>query len=397
MVIGGALLIFSLTLGDGTHEQWIDSAVRMGSGHVLIQTPRFQASRKIEDRLSSRSRMLAEIALAKDGITEHVVTISPRLAISGLASSPTGARPVQIMGIVADAESEFTVLNDKVVEGRYLIPADGRAAYVAAGLAESLDLQIDSRLVLTAQDTDGEIASLLVRVLGIFRTGIPEIDYSLVHIPLSTAGQWLSTSSEEVSTIAILLDSVNSVQSVTSALQHELKDILAEGTIKVMSWRDANPEVDAAVKIDNFGNYMFQSILFTIIALSIVNTVLMSVLQRYREFGVLQALGLTPLQTGSVVLIEGLILSIVNSVSGIALGLFVTWYFWGDGMDISALSSEEWSFAGIVMDPLIIPSFRLVRVIQSLVFIMSVGVLASVYPAIRASTIDVAEAMKFER
>ena len=397
MVIGGALLIFSLTLGDGTHEQWIDSAVRMGSGHVLIQTPRFQASRKIEDRLSSRSRMLAEIALAKDGITEHVVTISPRLAISGLASSPTGARPVQIMGIVADAESEFTVLNDKVVEGRYLIPADGRAAYVAAGLAESLDLQIDSRLVLTAQDTDGEIASLLVRVLGIFRTGIPEIDYSLVHIPLSTAGQWLSTSSEEVSTIAILLDSVNSVQSVTSALQHELKDILAEGTIKVMSWRDANPEVDAAVKIDNFGNYMFQSILFTIIALSIVNTVLMSVLQRYREFGVLQALGLTPLQTGSVVLIEGLILSIVNSVSGIALGLFVTWYFWGDGMDLSALSSEEWSFAGIVMDPLIVPSFRLVRVIQSLVFIMSVGVLASVYPAIRASTIDVAEAMKFER
>ncbi len=396
MVVGGALLMFSLTLGDGTHEAWIDSAVRMGSGHVLVQAPGFQTSRKIEDRLSSASRMLTEAALARSGITERVVTISPQLAISGLASSPAGARPVRIMGVVPGAEAEFTVLDEKVVEGRYLTPEDGRAAYVAAGLAESLDLRLGSRLVLTAQDADGEFAGFLVRVVGIFRTGVPEIDYSLVHIPLTAAGEWLGTG-DDVSTIAILLDSMDSVLPVTRALGRRLGDAVEGGALTVMSWREANPEVDAAVKIDDFGNYMFQGILFTIIALGIVNTVLMSVLHRYREFGVLQALGLTPAQTGSVVLIEGLILTLVSGVAGIALGLFVTWYFWGDGMDISGMWNEEWSFAGVVMDPVIVPSFRMARIIQGLVFMLSIGVLASVYPAIRASNINVTEAMKFER
>ncbi len=157
------------------------------------------------------------------------------------------------------------------------------------------------------------------------------------------------------------------------------------------------PELDAAVKIDDFGNYLFQGILFSIIALGIVNTVLMSVLHRYREFGVLQALGLTPRQTGSLVLIEGLILTASSGIVGIALGLFVTWYFWGDGLDISGMMNEEWSFSGVVMEPVIVPIFRMARVIQALVFILAIGALASLYPAYRATRIDVTEAMKFER
>jgi len=169
------------------------------------------------------------------------------------------------------------------------------------------------------------------------------------------------------------------------------------GAVTVMGWREAMPELDAAVKIDNFGNYLFQGIMFTIIALGIVNTVLMSVLHRYREFGVLQALGLTPGQTGSLVLIEGLILTAVSGVLGVALGLFITWFFWRDGLDISAMWSEDWSFSGVVMDPVIVPYFRFARVTQALVFMTAVGAVASLYPAYRAARIDVTEAMKFER
>jgi len=165
----------------------------------------------------------------------------------------------------------------------------------------------------------------------------------------------------------------------------------------VLGWRQAMPVLDAAVKIDDFGNYMFQGILFTIIALGIVNTVLMSVLHRHREFGVLQALGLTPGQTGSLVLTEGLVLTVVSGVLGIALGLFVTWYFFAEGLDITGMWSEEWSFSGVVMDPVIVPLFRTARMAQSLVFLLLIGALASLYPAYRASRIDVTEAMKFER
>jgi len=396
MIVGGALLMISLALGDGTHEDWITSAVRMGTGHIAIQAPGYQASRKIEDRLSASARSAAEAALADSQIAEHVLTIKPQLAVGGLASSSAGARPAQIVGVDPIQEAEFSILDDRVVDGRYLDPDDRLAAYVGTGLAEGLELRLGSRLVLQAQDAEGEIVGQLVRIVGIFRTGVPEIDQAVIHVPLATAASWLSCGSD-VTTIAVLIDSSRRLPGIRRALQRELADEIDQGRLTVIGWREAMPELDAAVKIDDLGNYMFQGILFSIIAMGIINTVLMSVMYRKREFGLLQALGLTPGQTGGLVMIEGLILTALAGIIGIGLGLFITWFFWRDGFDFSFAWEEDWTFSGVVMDPIVIPYFRVARVIQGLIFISIVGVLASLYPAFRATRIDVAEAMKFER
>ena len=134
-----------------------------------------------------------------------------------------------------------------------------------------------------------------------------------------------------------------------------------------------------------------------IIALGIVNTVLMSVMYRKREFGLLQALGFTRRQTGGLVITEGVILTAISGIVGIALGLFLTWFFFRNGLDFSFTWDENWSFSGVAMDPIIVPLFTVRRVIQSLIFILIIGTVASIYPAYRAMRIDVAEAMKFER
>jgi ABC-type lipoprotein release transport system permease subunit len=396
MIVGGALLMISLPLGDGTHEAWIESAVRMGGGHITIQNPDFRTSGKIDDRLPGDVRAAAEEALAQSGIAARVRIATPQFTLRGLASSASGARPAQIVGVDPESEAEFTILDEKATEGRYLEPGDRLAAYVGVGLVESLELRLGSRFVVTAQDADGEIAGQLLRVVGIFRSGVPEIDQALIHIPLETAGEWLQ-SGDDITNIAVLVELSGEVDGLRRDLGRELAGPIEVGALTVMGWREAMPTLDAAVRIDDFGNYLFQVILFTIIALGIVNTVLMSVLHRYREFGVLQALGLTPSQTGSLVLIEGLILTALSGVIGIALGLFITFYFWGDGLDISGMWNEEWSFSGVVMEPVIIPYFRVARVIQAFVFIVVIGALASLYPAYRAMRIDVAEAMKFER
>lgn len=388
--------MMSLPLGDGTHEAWIESAVRMGGGHITIQNPEFRRSRNLEDRLPADAREAAEDALSEPAIADRVRIATPRLTLGGLASSSAGARPAQIIGVDPTAEAEFTTLDEKLVEGRYLEPEDRLAGYVGAGLVESLELDVGSRFVVTTQDAEGEIAGQLLRVVGIFRTGVPEIDQSLVHMPLDTAGEWLG-SGDDVTNIAVLVEESGRVEGVRRDLRRELAGPIEVGVLTVMGWREAMPELDAAVRIDDFGNYLFQGILFTIIALGIVNTVLMSVLHRYREFGVLQALGLTPRQTGTLVLIEGLILTTLSGVIGIALGLFITFYFWGDGLDITGMWDEEWTFSGVVMEPVIVPYFRVARVVQALVFILAVGALASLYPAYRAMRIDVTEAMKFER
>jgi ABC-type lipoprotein release transport system permease subunit len=396
MILGGALMIFSLTLGDGGHEDWIDSGARMGSGHLSIQTPAFRLSRKIEDRLTAEARSAAEAALARAGIAPRVTAVVPQLAVGGLASSASGARPAQIVGVDPIAESDFSILDDKLIEGRYLEPDDEASAYVGAGMIEGLDLRLGSRLVLTAQGADGEIAEELVRVVGIYRTGVPEIDQTLIHIPLGTAGSWLN-SGDDVTTVAILVDRSSSVEPIARALRTELFDPIETGQLNVLTWRQSSPQLDAAVKIDDLGNYVWQGIMFGIIALGIVNTVLMSVMYRKREFGLLQALGFTPRQTGGLVMTEGLILTALSGFIGVALGLFLTWFFLRDGLDLSFTWDESFNFSGVAIDPVIVPLFTAKRIVQSLVFILIIGTVASVYPAYRATRIDVAEAMKFER
>ena len=110
----------------------------------------------------------------------------------------------------------------------------------------------------------------------------------------------------------------------------------------------------------------------------------------------LQALGLTPAETGLVVFVEGLLLTALAGVVGIILGVAVTWGFFSDGLDFSFAMDEEFTFSGIVMDPVIVPEFRMVHLFQSFLSIAIVGISASIYPAYQATKIDVGEALKFE-
>ncbi|MDG2039913.1 MAG: ABC transporter permease [Ilumatobacter sp.] len=396
MVLGGALLIFVFALGDGSHENWIDSGIRTSSGHVTVEQPEFRVSRKLEDRLTSGQRDQVEQALAMPDIAPLVVAVSSRLRVAGLASSAAGARPAQILAVDPAAEARFSTLDDQVVEGRYLEPDDRLAAFIGVGLASRLELRIGSRLVVQAQDAENDIAGQLLRVVGIFRNGVPEIDQTVVHIPLHVAGEWLG-SDQDVTNVGVVLQGSDAVAPVTSHLENTLADPITRGEVRVMGWREANPALAAAIAIDDFGNYLVFGILFLIIAFGIVNTVLMSVLHRHREFGVLQALGLTPGQTGAIVLVEGLTLTAVSGFVGVTVGLIGTWYFLGGGLDMSALVGEDMTFSGVVIDPVVVPLFRAVRIVQVVTFIAGIGAVASIYPALRAAQVDIAEAMKFER
>lgn len=392
MVVGLALLVISRALADGSHESWIDQGVRAGAGHVTIQSPAYQTSGNLSDRLTPDRVDAARAALADPRITPLVAAAAPRLSVSGLASSPTSALPVSIVGVDPSVETDFSTLPPKAVEGRYLEAGDRLDAFIGTSLAERLDLTLGSRLVLTTQDASGEIVGQLVRVRGIFRTGIPEIDEGLVHIPIETARQWLSAPGS-VTQLAILLHDSRRTPAAAAALRAALGS--AEGTV-VLSWRQTAPQLDAAVRVDDAGDYIFHGVLFAIVALAILNAILMSVLNRAREFGVLQALGLTSRETGAVVFTEGVLLTLASGVVGVALGFVITWALWRNGLDLSAFYDESISMSGIAVSPIIIPRFHLAQITQSLAFTLFVGMAASIYPAVQAARIDVAQAMKFE-
>ena len=398
MAVGGALLIFSLAVGDGGHEQWIESGVRLGNGHVTVEHPQYRVSRRIDHRLPDGVRRAAEVALQSPEIAPHVVAMSARLSVSALASSAAGSRPAQIIAVDPGAEAAFGTVDEQLVEGRYLKVDDELAAYVGTELVDGLELRIGSRFVVQAQDTGREISGQLLRVVGIFRSGVPEVDQTTIHIPLATAGDWLG-SGLDVTNVGVVLDRSSATARVAGRLERALAEPLGRDDARVMGWREADPALAAAITIDDFGNYLIQSFLFVIIAFSVVNTVLMSVMLRHREFGVLRALGLTPGQTGAMVLVEGLTLSVASGLLGVALGLLFTWGVFGNGLDMSAMMEniDQMTFSGAVVDPVIVPLFDAGRLAQIVAFILTIGAAASIYPALRAARIDVTEAIKFDR
>ncbi len=232
-----------------------------------------------------------------------------------------------------------------------------------------------------------------MRVVGTFRTGVQEMDEGIVHIPVSTARTWLGTPGA-ATTVALLLDTSRRTERVVELLRERLDG--SEG-IRVLGWPEAQPDLESGVKIDDWGDFVFHGILFAIVALAILNAVMMSVLSRQREFGILQAIGLTGFDTSVIVFLEGLFLTAASGIAGMLLGFAVTWGFFGDGFDVSTFVSSEMEFSGGIIDPVIIPVFRVDHLILSMVTIAVIGTLASLYPAWRASRLDVAEAMKVEQ
>ncbi len=392
MVIGLALLIFSRALAEGGHEQWIESAVRMGTGHVAIQAPEYLETNKLEYRLGPGAVELVEDAI--DGLdSAPVLAWTSRLTVDGLASSTASALPVRIQGVDPEKEAAFTDLDEKLQEGRYLEQDDRLRAYVGTELARRLELDVGNRFVLTAQNANGEVEGQLVRVAGIFRSGVLELDQGLIHVPIETVRNWLEAPGA-VTTTAILLEKARATDEAVDTLSRRLAD---EEGIRVMGWREAAPDLDSAIRIDDYGNYVFHVILFALVTLAILNSVLISVLGRRREFGILQAMGLTGRETGIVVFGEGLLLTAASGVVGMALGYLFTWTFFRNGLDFSTMMDGEMTFSGGIVDPVIIPVFHHVDVMLSVYSILVIGTLSSIYPAVRASRLDPAEAMKFDR
>jgi putative ABC transport system permease protein len=391
MMLGVALLIIFLAIGDGMHHQWIDAGVRLGDGYVTVETPAYRRSASLDDRLDAATFDAVARVVRNATLAERVTIAAPRLTVSALASSATSALPVRVSGVDPATEARFSALLPKIDSGRFLTPSDRLGAVVGRGLADRLGIGVGSRFVLTSQGASGEVQEQLARVVGVFATGIREVDEGVVNIPMETARQWLGVPGTATS-VAILVRDGSDVRPVIDRLAS-----LLPADVRAYSWRETSPELDAAVRLDNFGNYLFNGILLAIVALAVLEALLVSVLHRQREFGVLRAMGLAASETSMVVLAEGIALAVFSGLAGMALGFGATWLLGRHGLDLTRFVGENLSISGAVVSPVIHPVVRVARAWQGLAVVLVLGVLSSLYPMWQASRIDVAAAMQSEQ
>ncbi|MCZ6769820.1 MAG: ABC transporter permease [Acidobacteria bacterium] len=377
--LGLALLLIILGLGDGSHKQMIESAVHMGSGHVLVQQKGYLEKGGIDRLLSPEEIRSVETWSQEMKGRFPIRHILRRTFVSGLASSADGSTGVQLIGIQPQEEMQASDFDDKLIEGEFLNADDGDWVILGQGVAHNLALEVGEKLVLMAQGVDSvEIRSRLVRVRGILRTGLEERDQALALMPLGASQDFLDLGTR-VHQIALLIQDAQ--------LSEELALIGKEKfpALEVLSWGEALPQLKAFIRLDDGGSYVMNLILFLLISFTVLNTLLMSVLERGREFALLHCLGLTPGRRFVMVLVEAFFIAFLSALTGFGLGYSVHLYLSRSGLPLDLFYSGDLSAAGVAFDPVMYSHLSPARILQPMILVFVLTRLLSLVPAWRAA------------
>ncbi|MCJ7499402.1 ABC transporter permease [bacterium] len=385
IALGTALALFSIGLGDGGHRQMIENGVRIGQGHLTVQREGFLESPSSSLYIRDPGPFLDAVTLSP-----YVDNAYPRIRGEGILATAAGAEGVMFQGIDPAMPGEATIFRDSLTEGEFL--TDFNAAQVVLGkkLADRLKLALGKKVVLTTQDAGGEITSTLVRVKGIFRSGSGTIDGSICLMPMGYLQKALGMG-EGVTSIAIYLHNPFKQEEALADIGRQLPP----GPEHLYEWQTLQPDLRDYVVIDDAFGYMIYAIVLLIVAIGVLNTILMSVMERRREIGILTAVGMENRDVMKMILVETVFITFMGITLGVIIGLGVNWYFSTYGLDLSSLSSQnDWSLAGTVIDPVLRSHLRPHRAVGLCLAVFLLTVTMGIYPAWKASRILPVEAME---
>lgn len=373
-----------LNWANGIYAQMIDEGVRSASGHVTLYRTGYRATR--EAALSFPVAGLPERLAALAGVE----TVLPRLYITGLAQAARGSRGVMLVGVDPAREWAVNPFAKRLAEGKLLDGASDRECLVGRELVETLKLKLGGKLVVMAQAADGEIEGELLRVAGILDTGMSEIDGRTVYTTLDFAGR-LSGRVGEAHELAVILDN----QRVIAEVLPLAVALLPGGGIEAVDWQTAMPEMAGHIRVDTFSMKLIIVFIFLIVGIGMVNTQLMSVLERSREFGVMLALGVPTLFLVGMVLAEGFLMGLTAAVGGTLLGSGVTAWLVEKGVDIAALyGADRIEVTGVVFSGVMRGTWSPLSMFWTAVAVLLLYPLASVYPAWKVTRLRPVDTMR---
>ena len=397
--LGLTLLLISLGLLDGSHEQLVRNAVRFGTGHVVIQAQGYQDTGSLELLLPAQVVSTTGEFMHGEAMKHVLRGMSPRLLASGLLSSAANASGVSMMGVNPKEERAVSLIPQRIVEGNYLNDDQQSGVVIGAELARKLAVKVGGKVVLMTQavqapateatDADeGEMQSTLLRVNGIFRTGIQAIDAHVIHLPLPEA-QGLLGVPDRVNQVAVLLEREGDSLMVARSLRKQLTGL----PVEVLTWRESMPTLAQSFVLDEAFNYVMNGVVLAMVGLGILNTILMRVLERRYEFGLCSAMGLRPVQLAVMVIGESLALTAISLALGLVLGLSAQHYFATAGLDL------RWFFksslpSALVFDPVIYSRLSVARIASSVSTVFLTATAISFYPALKAARTELPGALR---
>jgi putative ABC transport system permease protein len=382
MGVALGLCMALMCLTDGMYDMMEDLMVRQTLGHVQVQHPDYAAKQQFYDTVPDADALLARLEALPES-----EGASGRMFAYGLAGSETTSAGARYAGIDPMRDRVVTDMTKRIVEGRFIGDAPAGEVVIGHEMARELEIELGEELVFISQAADGSTANELLEVVGFFRTGLAEMDTGGAYLHLGDLQRLLE-----------LPDQVHEILVIGPDLEAAgLKDAVlgvVNGDSEATTWRESSPQMAQMLGMRDASSAIFLLIVLGVAALGILNTMLMSVLERTRELGVLRAVGLTRRKMMSLVIIESVQLAFVATFAGLALGGVLDWLLIEYGLNYSTGDGQGMTYQGIVFDPWIKGSFSVDPVITVVVMLFFVTVLASIWPAWRAAKLRPVDAMR---
>jgi len=371
--------LFSVSISIGVWEATINTTIDRNLSHIQIHTKEFKDEGLISNFIPDGNSIIEQIR--KDGMIKEV---SGRVLIEGMASSPTSSGGVNIIGINPEREREVTTISTYIQNGDFFKSDKKNSIVIGQKLADKLGLKLGSKMVLSFQSIDTTLTYAAFRIIGIFKTESSIFDQSNVFVNRTNLYS-IMESQQIVSEIAIRLKSSSDLDSVYSTLVKNHPGFLLE------TWKQLAPELEFTYEMLILELEIFLGIILAALLFGITNTMLMSVMDRVREFGVLMAVGMKRIRVFLLILIETFILSVFGGIIGITLGALTIWYFSNKGIDLSIFADglNAWGMP-TQMFPMLPLYFYFVLVIMIIV----TAIIAAIYPSIKTIKLRPAEAIR---
>ncbi len=391
IAIGFGLAVLSIGIGDGSHNSMIRNAIKLGEGHLTVQPRGYieaPANHKYLADGLALSKKLAPLNLPGN--------IEARISLQVLASTANNSVGAALEGLSSASDPRVDMLKPQLLKGVWLKANDARGIVIGAGMASKLKARVGSKVVLMAGKKGGDSQAQLGRVRGIFKSKVPEMDDYLILSDIQLARRFLQGEGAEITKqpitrFAIFLNDPDTMYE----WKDKIKSVVESDQIIAMDWQEMMPQLVQFIIIDDAGNYVFLLLILIMVIFGVLNTVLMSVLERTREFGLLRALGLSRRNLLTLVFCESFIMGLLAIVVGWIVGGGVHLWFSQHGIDFTAMMGEGGTvMMGTFMDPIVYTELSWDRVVQltSIIFIATLG--SGIYPAIKAARVTPVEALR---
>ena len=376
------MCIAIIAFADGWLGQMFETVVGQQVGHGQIHSPDYPRQRLIYETIED-TRGLVD---ALDAL-EVTAGVSPRAQGFALLAVGEEAAGAQLVGIDPERERTVTGIAGSIIEGSYLDGTSGQII-LGMGIAESLRASLGDEVVAVTQAADGSMGNELYEVIGIYRTGSARLDRGGAFVSLNDI-QELLVLGGDVHEIAMATHHRDDVDALVSTA----REVAAGRDLLVRPWTEIDPATAQILSMMDAVIWIILFFIFSVASLGVLNTMLMSVFERIRELGVLQALGLRPFKVLRLVLWETLFLSLLAAIMGGSVGVLLAHLLEVRGLDLSALMGDI-TYGGMIFEPIIFGELRFDRVLVIIAFMFVISFLASIWPAVRAARLDPVAAMR---